>query len=88
MERPSGERQPARGSYPSFRSHLIPRTRDGRVGLLVFAILFALVEPPLLYRFANRIHPVFSGIPFLYLYLTSIYAGLAVVLLWVRRRGV
>lgn len=89
MEAPLTQGPPPREERPpAFRCHFFPRTRDGRLGLLAFVVLFVLVEPPVLFVVANRIRPVLLGIPFLYLYLTCIYAGLTIVLLWIRRRGV
>ena len=76
-----------RRDYPRFPSHFVPRTTTGRRGLLLFVILFALAEPPIL-LFANRIEPFVLGMPFLYTYLLAVYAALIAVLLWIHRRGV
>jgi len=75
------------GAAPSFRSHLVPRTRNGWVAVLLFLLLFFLVEPPLVYSFANRVEPWVLGVPFLYAYLLAIYLALIGVLLWALRRG-
>ncbi|MBT8396558.1 MAG: hypothetical protein KJN92_06315 [Gemmatimonadetes bacterium] len=69
-----------------FRSHLIPRTRAGWVGVVVFLGLFALVEPPFVHSWANRIEPWVLGFPFLYTYLLVIYCALIGVLIWALRR--
>ena len=65
-----------------FRSHLIPRTRDGWIALLLFLGLFALVEPPFVNTVANRIEPWLLGFPFFYTYLLILYSALICVLLW------
>jgi hypothetical protein len=69
-----------------FRSHLLPRTRDGWVAVLLFLGLFALVEPPFVHGVANRIDPWLLGFPFLYTYLLVIYVALIGVLVWALRR--
>ena len=69
-----------------FRSHLLPRTRDGWVAVLLFFGLFALAEPPFVHSLANRIEPWLLGFPFLYTYLLVIYAALICVLIWALRR--
>ena len=76
-----------RRDYPRFESHFVPRTKTGRRGLLLFVILFALAEPPILY-FANRIEPFVLGMPFLYTYLLVVYIALIAVLVWMHRRDV
>jgi hypothetical protein len=65
-----------------FRSHLLPRTRDGWIALLLFLGLFALVEPPFVHTIANRIEPWLLGFPFFYTYLLFLYSALICVLLW------
>ena len=69
-----------------FRSHLLPRTREGWVAVLLFLGLFALVEPPFVHSVANRIEPWLLGFPFLYTYLLVIYTALIGVLIWALRR--
>lgn len=64
------------------RSHLVPRTRDGWIALILFLGLFALVEPPFINTVANRIEPWLLGFPFLYTYLFFLYSALICVLLW------
>jgi hypothetical protein len=70
----------------SFRSHLLPRTRAGWIGVLSFLLIFAFVEPPLVYSLGNRIEPWVLGFPFLYTYLLVLYGALIGVLLWAQRR--
>ncbi|MCI0435638.1 MAG: hypothetical protein L0271_18630 [Gemmatimonadetes bacterium] len=70
------------------QSHFRPRTRDGWIATLLFIALFLLAQPPIVHRFANRIEPWIAGMPFLYVYLTVVYAGLIAVLIWTRMRGV
>ncbi len=75
------------GEHPIAQSHFLPRTRAGRVAVLSFLGLFLLVEPPVLYSVANRIEPFLFGLPFLYVYLLTVYIALIGVLVWVQRRG-
>jgi hypothetical protein len=65
-----------------FRSHLVPRTRDGWIALILFLGLFALVEPPFVHTVANRIEPWLLGFPFFYTYLLFLYSAIICVLLW------
>ena len=75
-------------SYPHYRSHYRPRTRNGWIALLAFLGLFALAQPPVVHMFANRSDPWIGGLPFLYVWLLATYVGLILVLLWALRRGV
>ncbi len=74
--------------YPNYRSHYRPRTRDGRIAVLLFVALFALTQPPFVHGVANRISPWVLGVPFLYAYLLVLYFALIAVLIWAKRRGV
>jgi hypothetical protein len=56
--------------------------------LVLFLLLFALAEPPLVYVLGNRTSPWILGLPFLYVYLLVIYFALIGVLIWVMRRRV
>ena len=76
------------GDYPGYSSHLRPRSRVGWAATLAFLGLFALAEPPLVYKLANRVEPWLLGMPFLYGYLLIIYSALIAVLIWAYRRGV
>jgi len=71
-----------------FRSHLLPRTRDGWVAVLIFFGLFILVEPPVVHTWANRVEPWLLGFPFLYTYLLVLYTLLVFVLIWALRRRI
>jgi len=73
---------------PAPRSHYLPRTREGWIGVISFVLLFALVEPPFVFALANRVEPWIFGFPFLYAYLLILYFALIGVLVWVMRRGV
>ncbi|HSG49068.1 MAG TPA: hypothetical protein VLA43_14700 [Longimicrobiales bacterium] len=74
--------------YPKYRSHLLPRTRDGWTAVVAFLALLALAMPPVTHRFLNRLEPVILGLPFLYMVLLLIYVALVGVLIWTYRRGV
>ena len=73
---------------PSFRSHLVPRTRDGRIATLSFLVLFLLAMPPVTHAVLDRPEIRVLGMPFLYVSLLVIYVALIAVLLWALRRGV
>ena len=76
------------GDYPEYRSHYWPRTRDGRIAVVLFLTLFAFTQPPFVHVLANRIAPWVLGLPFLYAYLLVIYFALIAVLIWAQLRGV
>jgi len=44
-----------------------------------------LAQPPVVFAVANRIEPLVLGVPFLYAYLTGVYAVLLALLLLVWR---
>jgi hypothetical protein len=73
---------------PRYRSHYLPRTREGWIGVVLFLLLLALAEPPLVYVLGNRVEPWVLGVPFLYAYLLLVYIALIGVLIWVMRRRV
>jgi hypothetical protein len=77
----------AEDSGPATRSHYLPRTRQGRIGVVLFILLLALAEPPIVYVVANWVEPWVLGVPFLYAYLLVVYFALIGVLIWVMRRG-
>ncbi len=70
---------------PPTRSHWWPRTRKGRGAVLGFLGIMALAQPPIVFAVANRIEPWVLGVPFLYAYLTVVYALLCGLLLMVWR---
>ena len=74
--------------YPNYRSHLIPRTRDGWTSVIAFFALLALAMPPVTHTVLNRVHPTILGLPFLYAVLLFIYVALIAVLIRAYRRGV
>lgn len=74
--------------YPKYRSHLIPRTRDGWIATIAFLALLALAMPPVTHAALNRVEPLILGMPFLYAVLLGIYLALIAVLVWAYRRGV
>lgn len=74
-------------SRPEFRSHYLPRTRNGWVGAILFLLLMIMVEPPVVHSLANRIEPWVLGVPFLYAYLFVFYILIIGVLLWALRKG-
>jgi hypothetical protein len=73
---------------PRYRSHYLPRTRDGWIATLAFLLLFALCMPPVTHTLLNRTEPWMLGTPFLYSALFLVYCGLIAVLVWALRRGV
>ena len=77
-----------RQDYPRFRSHYIPRTRNGRMAVAAFLGLFSLTQPPFIHTIANRIEPWFLGLPFFYGFLLLLYCALIGVLIWAQRRGI
>jgi hypothetical protein len=79
------KREPSAGGGP-FRSHFLPRTREGWIAVVLFFGLFALVEPPFVHSFANRVEPWVLGLPFLYTYLLVLYVALIAVLIWALRQ--
>lgn len=83
-----GERE--RGPVPpaTFRSHFVPRTREGRIATVAFVLLFSLTQPPVTHALANRITPWILGMPFLYAWLLAAYLVLIGVLVWTARKGV
>jgi sterol desaturase/sphingolipid hydroxylase (fatty acid hydroxylase superfamily) len=73
---------------PSYRSHLLPRTRDGWIATVAFVLIFLLAEPPIVTSVLNRVQPWVLGMPFLYASLLAVYLALIVVLLWTLWRRV
>jgi hypothetical protein len=73
---------------PTFRSHLIPRTRDGWIATVVFLVIFALAMPPFTHTVWDRLYPTILGMPFFYAVLLLLYLALIGVLIWAYRRGV
>lgn len=72
---------------PHFESHWVPRTRDGRVAVVAFLLLFALCMPPVTHTVLNRAEPWVLGVPFLYAALLGVYVALIGVLVWALRKG-
>lgn len=77
-----------RDARPPYRSHLVPRSTEGRAAVGVFLLLLALAEPPFVHAVANRVEPWVLGLPFLYTWLLLVYTGMILVLLWALWRGV
>ena len=71
---------------PHFRTHWLPRTRDGWIALAAFLLLFSLCMPPVTHTLWNRTEPWILGAPFLYAVLFFVYTALVGVLIWVYRR--
>ena len=67
-------------------SHFVPRSRRGWIAVLAFLGLMALAQPPIVFRFANRVEPWVLGLPFLYAWLLGVYVAMIGVLLWVQRQ--
>jgi len=74
--------------YPKYRSHFVPRTRDGWIATVAFLVLFAVAMPPVTHKLLNRVYPTILGLPFLYAVLLFVYVALIGVLVWALRRGV
>ena len=75
-------------SQPGYRSHFIPRTREGRAATVAFLLLFALCMPPFTHTVLNRIQPTVFGIPFFWAALFVIYTLMIGVLIRAFRAGV
>ncbi|MCG6990138.1 MAG: hypothetical protein LJF06_18495 [Gemmatimonadetes bacterium] len=86
METP--ETPEARKGRPTYRSHLIPRTRDGWIATVTFLVIFALAMPPFTHTVWDRLYPTILGMPFFYSVLLFLYLALIGVLIWAYRRGV
>ena len=71
---------------PVKQSHFLPRSRQGWIAVIGFLALMALAQPPIVFRFADRIEPWVLGLPFLYAWLLGVYVAMIGVLLWVRRQ--
>ena len=75
-------------TQPRYRSHFLPRTREGRTAVVAFVALFLLAMPPVTHTVLNRVEPRVLDMPFLYVALLAVYVALIAVLLWALRRGV
>ncbi len=73
---------------PQYRSHYLPRTRDGWIATVAFLLVFALCMPPVTHTLFNQVEPWVAGFPFLYAALFLVYCALIGILLWALRRGV
>jgi len=73
---------------PPRRTHLLPRTRDGRIAVVAFLALFVLAMPPVTHQVLNRVEPWIAGLPFIFVILLALYSALIGVLIWTYRRGV
>lgn len=73
---------------PRYRSHFIPRTRDGWIATVVFLLIFMIAEPPIVTSVLDRIRPWILGMPFLFGSLLLVYFALIGVLLWTLWRRV
>jgi hypothetical protein len=89
MKTPEAPDTPQRADgRPTYRSHLVPRTRDGWIATVAFLVLLALAMPPFTHAVWNRVQPTILGMPFLYAVLLFLYLALIGVLVWTERRGV
>lgn len=73
---------------PTYRSHFIPRTRDGWIATVTFLVIFALAMPPFTHTVWDRLYPTILGMPFFYSVLLFLYLALIGVLIWAYHRGV
>ena len=78
---------PAMAKPAPSRCRFWPRTRDGRIAVVVFVALFMLAMPPVTHTVLNRVEPTFLGLPFFYIALFVVYTALIGVLIWAYRRG-
>ena len=76
------KQKPENKGYLEFKSHWIPRSREGKLALLYFVILYLLVEWPVLKLF-NSIDPVILGFPILLVWLSGVYLLLILGLLYI-----
>lgn len=63
------------------------KSRQRRTALVLFGILFAASQPPVVHSFANRTEPWFLGMPFLYAYLLLVYSLQIAILIRAYRKG-
>lgn len=73
---------------PVPRPHYLPRTGAGWTASILFLVLCALAQPPVVHGWANRVEPWILGVPFLYAYLLVVYVAMIAVLVWALSRGV
>lgn len=73
---------------PRYRSHFLPRTRDGWIATVAFLVVFLIAEPPIVTSLLNRVQPWILGMPFFYASLLVVYLALIGVLLWTLWRRV
>jgi len=78
---------PAMPNQPP-HTHFMPRTRDGRIAVAAFVVLFFLAMPPVTHRLIDRPEVWIGGVPFLFVALFAVYLALIGVLVWALRRGV
>lgn len=71
---------------PRYRSHYLPRTRDGWIAVVAFLVLLALAMPPVTHTVLNRVEPWILGVPFFYGALLIVYCAAIGVLIWARSR--
>lgn len=70
------------------KSHLVPRTAEGKIVTLAWIALFLLAMPPFTHRVLDRPETWVAGVPLFFLALFLIYGALIGVLMWALRRGV
>ncbi len=69
-------------------SHFWPRTREGRIAVGAFVVLFALCMPPFTHTVWDRPDAWIGGWPSFLVVLFLIYSALVGVLVWTLRKGV
>lgn len=74
-------------SRQSPRSHLLPRTAEGRIATVSFVVLFVLAMPPVTHVVLDRPAVWVAGLPFFFVALLAVYVALIGVLVWTWRRG-
>lgn len=75
-------------SWTPPKSHLRPRTRDGRIAVVAFVALFLLSMPPFTHVLWDRPDQWIGGWPSFFVVLFLIYSAAIGVLVWTLRKDV
>jgi hypothetical protein len=69
------------------KSHVLPRSREGRIVSGIYLLLFLCVMPPVTHRLLDRPDVWIGGLPFFFVSLFVLYCLLIGVVVWAFRRG-